>query len=96
MQEINNNKSVNNSHVNKLAKYSVILGLLSGIFGFFTAIPAIICGHILLYKIKRNIVDPNITNRNMAIGGLIFGYTGLFLWLYLVSLLMQVNWVFFR
>ena len=75
----------------KLAKLSVILGLLSGIFGFFTAIPPIICAHLFLYKMKRSSIEIDATYHRMAIGGLIFGYTGLLVWIFIVILLMDIT-----
>jgi hypothetical protein len=66
-----------NNEQYKLAKYSITLGLLSGIFGLFTAIPSVVCGHVFLYLDKRKKNYKNETYKRMAVGGLIFGYTGI-------------------
>ncbi|GEM_PF-1724250 len=50
---------------------SFILGLLSLIGGIFTAVPAIICGHIALGRF-RNL--PGLQGRWMAMTGVIMGY----------------------
>ena len=52
----------------RLAKASFILGLLSILV---TPIPAIICGHVALSKIKTN---PSLSGKTQAITGLILGY----------------------
>jgi hypothetical protein len=55
-----------------LAIASLILGLLSFILSIFTAIPAVICGHISLGQIKKS--AGAVTGRGMAIAGLVLGY----------------------
>ncbi|MDF3058697.1 MAG: hypothetical protein K0R17_2912 [Rariglobus sp.] len=55
-----------------VALAALILGLASLVlFGPFTAVPAIICGHIALIQIKK---DPAKKGRGMAVTGLIIGY----------------------
>ncbi len=51
---------------------SMVLGILSLIlFGIFTAIPAVICGHIAKSKIKAN---PALQGGGLATAGLVMGY----------------------
>jgi hypothetical protein len=55
-----------------IALASLILGLASLLlFGPLTAIPAIICGHLALIRIKKDRLQ---TGRGMAVAGLIMGY----------------------
>ena len=55
-----------------LPGWSLGLGIASFLCSIFTAIPAIICGHKALGKIKRGEVSDS--GRGMAIAGLIMGY----------------------
>ena len=48
------------------------LGILSWIFGPFTAIPAIVFGHIARRDIKKS--EGRLTGNGMALTGLILGY----------------------
>lgn len=57
-----------------LAIASMILGISAFLCGV-TAIPAVICGHIALSKIKRS--QGRITGGGFAIAGLITGYLGM-------------------
>jgi type II secretory pathway pseudopilin PulG len=57
-----------------LAVWSLILGILSLILAGLTAIPAVICGHLALGKIKRSAGTQ--TGGGLAIAGLITGYLG--------------------
>ena len=53
---------------------SLVLGILSWAgCGFVAGIPAIITGHTSLSTLKRN---PFLTGRELAIAGLIAGYSG--------------------
>ncbi|MBW2593618.1 MAG: DUF4190 domain-containing protein, partial [Deltaproteobacteria bacterium] len=61
----------------KLAIASIFLA----IFGL--SLPSVICGHISLSKARKNVHLDSLTIKRMAIGGLIFGYAGMLLWLYL-------------
>lgn len=67
---------------NKKKKGLAIASLVCGIIGGYpwastASIVAIICGHIALYKIKK---DPNTyAGKGLAIAGLILGYLGLVL-----------------
>lgn len=52
---------------------SLVLGILSLLcFGIFTAIPAVICGHIAKARIKAD--SENLQGEGMALAGLITGY----------------------
>ena len=57
-----------------LAIWSLVLGIISIVAcAFLAGIPAVICGHIGLSRIKRN---PSLGGKGMAIGGLVTGYIG--------------------
>ncbi len=94
MKKINNTDIKNDValQLHKLAKYSILLGLLSGILSFFTAIPSIVCGHLVMYKIKKNPSKEKETYKRMAIGGLVFGYIGFILWLIIVFMFKDIFW----
>jgi hypothetical protein len=55
-----------------LAVASLVLGLLSFVLSIFTAIPAVICGHIAKSRIRKN--SEEISGRGMATAGLVLGY----------------------
>ena len=55
-----------------LAIWSLVLGVLSFVLSIFTAIPAVICGHLSLGRIRQS--RGALTGRGMAIAGLIIGY----------------------
>jgi len=61
-----------------LSIWSLVLGIISlvgcAFGGFLAGIPAVICGHIGLSRIKRL---PSLGGRGMAIAGLITGYLGI-------------------
>lgn len=57
--------------ISGLAIASLLCGL-SGFLLFFTAIPAVICGHIAGSRIKAS--NGRITGKGMALAGLIMGY----------------------
>ncbi len=55
-----------------LSIWSLVLGILSWLcFSILAGIPAIICGHISLRRIKKN---PLLRGKGMAIAGLVLGY----------------------
>lgn len=54
-----------------LAIASLVCGLGGFATCFFTAIPAVICGHLALREIRR---DSQVDGRGMAIAGLVIGY----------------------
>lgn len=56
-----------------LAIWSLVLGILAFLcFSIFSAIPAVICGHKALSRIKSS--GGAITGQGLAIGGLVTGY----------------------
>ena len=57
-----------------LAIASLICGGLGFFFGIFTAIPAVICGHMALKQLKREPDVYNDSSRGYSIAGLILGY----------------------
>lgn len=60
-----------------LSIWSLVLGIISLVgCGFLAGIPAVICGHIGLGRIKR---DPALDGKGMAMTGLITGYISLLL-----------------
>ena len=59
-----------------IAIWSLVLAILSFTCGWlFTAIPAVICGHIAWLKIRKS--GGTLGGKNIAIAGLILGYIGL-------------------
>ncbi len=59
-----------------IAIWSLVLAILSFTCGWlFTAIPAVICGHIASLKIRKS--GGTLGGKNIAIAGLILGYIGL-------------------
>jgi hypothetical protein len=61
---------------NGLAIASLVCAIIGG-YASTLSIPAVICGHIALHKIKQ---APNVyTGKGLAIAGLIIGYAGLIL-----------------
>ncbi len=58
--------------LSQLALWSLILSILSWVAcSVLAAIPAIICGHMALGRIKQN---PSLEGRGLAQAGLIIGY----------------------
>ena len=72
----------------KLAIASIFLA----IFGL--SLPSIVCGHISLLKVRKVQHADALTIKRMAIGGLIFGYVGMLIWLYLglLGAAVYFNW----
>lgn len=65
------------SRTEPLSIVSLVLGILSNLlcgFGFFAAIPAIICGHIARGRIQAN---SSVKGGGLALAGLITGYLGI-------------------
>ena len=72
-----------------LAIVSLVFGILTFIcLGFLGAIPAIICGHIALSKIKRSNF---LSGRGLAMSGTILGYTGGVLSIIMIVLYMSTT-----
>jgi len=65
--------------------WSLVLGILGiSLCGPFTAIPAVICGHIAISKIKKS--SGALTGGGMAIAGLVLGYVGIAIMVVLIPL----------
>ena len=75
---------------NNLEIKCVILGALSGVLGYFTAIPSIILGHLFLYRFKRNPEEYTLQKKRIVYGGLLFGYIGFLLWTYIGYLFLKI------
>jgi hypothetical protein len=72
-----------------LAIWSLVLGILSLFcFYIFTAIPGVICGHKALSLIKSS--GGALKGEGLAIGGLVTGYLGIALSLFLIPLLAAI------
>ncbi len=69
-----------------LAIASLVLAIVSCGCGLFTAIPAIICGHMALDRINK--AEGRIGGRPLALGGLVIGYIRI-----LLSILSLVMWL---
>jgi hypothetical protein len=63
------------TQIRGLARWSLILGILSLGATVFTGVPAVICGHIALSRIKRFSGAPS--GKGLAVGGLTLGYTSI-------------------
>jgi len=72
-----------------LAIWSLVLGILSlTCFYILTAVPAVICGHIAWSRIKRS--AGQLTGEGLALGGMITGYVGIALSLFVLPLLLAI------
>src|SRR5437867_7920298 len=72
-----------------VAIWSLILGVLSFTCGWlFTAIPAVICGHIAWSKIRKS--GGTLGGKNIATAGLILGYLALALSIMGIPLLVSM------
>jgi len=72
-----------------LAIWSLVLGILSlSCFYLLTAIPAVICGHVAWSRIKRS--AGALTGEGLAIGGMVTGYIGIALSLFVLPLLLAI------
>jgi hypothetical protein len=73
-----------------VAIWSLILTVLSFTCGWlFTAIPAVICGHIARAKIRKS--GGALGGRGIATTGLILGYTALVLGIMGIPLLISID-----
>lgn len=65
------------------------MGILSLMcFSIFTAIPGVICGHKALSQIKRS--DGLIAGQGLAIGGLVTGYFGIAMAVFIIPLMLAI------
>jgi competence protein ComGC len=72
-----------------LAVWSLVLGILGlTCFYLFTAIPAVICGHLAWSRIKRS--GGALTGDGLALAGMITGYIGIGLSLVVLPLLLAI------
>ncbi|HEX4645606.1 MAG TPA: DUF4190 domain-containing protein [Verrucomicrobiae bacterium] len=72
-----------------LAIWSLVLGILSLVcFTIFSAIPGVICGHKALSQIKRS--GDAITGQGLAIGGLVTGYIGMAMALFMIPMFLAI------
>ena len=79
MIEVNENIQI---EMRKQKPYN--LAVASILFGLLNLAPfALICGHVALSRIKKNNQKYTVTDRRVALAGLIFGYIGLIIWLYI-------------
>jgi hypothetical protein len=81
-----------------IAFASLVLGILScTVFGILTGIPAVVCGHISLSKIKS---EPKnyIIGKRLAVSGLFLGYTGIAMTIALIVglLMLYFDWGTFK
>jgi cyanate permease len=82
-------KSENSRKVIKSEIVCLILGFLSCImFGIFTGLPAVVIGHISLYRLKRK--RQKIGDKRILIAGTILGYFGIFLFFILCIYLFMI------
>lgn len=58
-----------------LAIWSLVLGIFGFLTIFLTSIPAVVCGHLSLNKIKKS--AGKTTGNGLAIAGLVLGYLGI-------------------
>lgn len=72
-----------------IAITSLVLGILAHVcFGPLTAIPAVICGHIALTRIKQS--QGAITGQGLAIAGLVLGYVNIAMFVLFMPLLVAI------
>src|SRR5690242_2932333 len=72
-----------------LAIWSLVLGILGLTFcSIFTAIPAVICGHLGYSRIKRS--GGTLEGSGLALAGLITGYVGIVLTLLVIPVVLAV------
>ena len=53
MGKVGVSQSKNDDRQYRFARYSIVLGSLSGVFGFLTAIPGVVLGHVFLTSHKK-------------------------------------------
>jgi uncharacterized membrane protein len=80
---------IKNHKVHPKAKKIVLLGALSFLLtGAITGIPAVFMGHRELSKNRKDTKIFSDTDRRIIIGGMIFGYIGIILTIYLIILVL--------
>ena len=68
------------------AVWTLVLGIVSFLgFGPFTAVPAVICGHLSRKKIRNS--GGSLTGEGMALAGLILGYIILAITVFVLGIL---------
>jgi hypothetical protein len=72
-----------------LAVWSLVLGILSLLcFSILTAVPAVICGHKALNRIKNS--SGTLGGNGLAIGGLVTGYFGIVMAIFCIPMLAAI------
>jgi hypothetical protein len=72
-----------------LAIWSLVLGILSlTCFWIFTAIPAVICGHMAYGRIRRS--AGALTGEGLALGGMITGYIAIALSIFIIPMMAAI------
>lgn len=72
-----------------LAIWSLVLGVLSLVcFSIFSAVPAVICGHLAYSRIRRS--SGALTGDGLAIAGLVTGYIGIAFSLFLIPMMAAI------
>jgi hypothetical protein len=64
-------------HTSGLAIISLVLGIVSFLIPFIASIPAIICGHLARFRVRKS--EGRLEGKGMALAGLACGYASLFL-----------------
>ncbi|HLP76020.1 MAG TPA: DUF4190 domain-containing protein [Candidatus Paceibacterota bacterium] len=77
------------SQTSGLAIWSLVLGILSlCCFTVFSGIPGVICGHTALSRIKRS--GGMLGGQGLAIAGLVTGYMGIALAIFIIPMLAAI------
>lgn len=72
-----------------LAIWSLVLGVLSLVcFSIFSAVPAVICGHLAYSRIRRS--GGTLAGDGLAIAGLVTGYIGIAFSLFLIPMMAAI------
>lgn len=72
-----------------LAIWSLVLGVLSLVcLSIFSAVPAVICGHLAYSRIRRS--GGALTGDGLAIAGLVTGYIGIAFALFLIPMMAAI------
>lgn len=72
-----------------LAIWSLVLGVLSLVcLSIFSAVPAVICGHLAYSRIRRS--GGMLTGDGLAIAGLVTGYIGIAFALFLIPMMAAI------